>query len=178
MSSTLSPTNASLLKALSKLGDESVRRVAASTFRAFLHPEQKSDITPEESNCQTGFATLIAIFVRQCSAPETLQPVLQDSGFSAAAITYIIDLYRDSIDLLRAKLANVSFNYPQIASYEWRLDYYVSNSESGSVLAPLFFVKLNMQSGEAINFTCNEEEMTALVAALKDAVGEANRTSM
>ena len=178
MSSTLSSTNALMLKSLSKLGDASIKKIVDSTFSMFLHPEQNSDLSPEESNCQTGFATLIAIFTRQCSSPETLQPILHDNGFSDDIIKYIVDTYRDNADLLRAKMANVGFNYPKIVGYEWRFDYYVSNSESGSVLAPLFFIKLDLDTNESINFTCNEEEMTALVASLKDAVGEASRTTM
>ncbi|KAH0794517.1 COMM domain-containing protein 3 [Histomonas meleagridis] len=177
MGSTLSPSNAAALKSLSKFDEKTIKKIVDLTFKSFVNQETESDLNEAESKAQIGFATLIAIFVRQASSPDSLKPILQHNGIPDASVNYILDLYKANVDLLRAKLANVGFTYPRIIGCEWRLDYNVSNSESGSILAPLFFIKLNLEGGDSINFTCNEEEMTALVAALKDASLEASRTT-
>jgi hypothetical protein len=57
------------------------------------------------------------------------------------------------------------------------LYYTVGNSASGGVLLPGFFAKLKIEGRASIDFSCSEKEVTALVAALKDAANEAARIS-
>ena len=177
MSTTLSPTNAAALKALAGMGDQVIQKIADATFKTLINPEIDADLEPKECGPQVGLATLVAIMSRQGSLPESLSPILKDAGMNEKSVQYIVGLYRKHVDSIRASLANVAFTYPRIIGCDWRLDYAVSNSETGSVLQPQFFVKIKLEGDKFIDFTCNEEEMVALVASLKDAVSEAARTS-
>jgi hypothetical protein len=174
---TLSPSNVSALKKLASLGDAAVSSITDATFRALLDPSIPQDLPSDQFNAQIGLAALIAIYVRQGATAEALQTVLKDSGISAGSVEYITAAYRQNIDILRAKCANVALTYSRVVGCDWRLDYTISNSESGQVLLPIFFVKLNLEGGTSIDFSCSEEEMTALVATLKDAASEAARIS-
>lgn len=175
---TLSPSNASSLKSLSALSDEEVKQIVDQLFEALVHPETKQDISSELSKAEFGLATLIMIFIRQGSIVDNIQPILKDNGFSADSIKHITEKYKESADLIRARLATVAITYPRLIGCEWRLDYNVSNSETGPVLLPVFFIKLNLEGGDCINFTCNEEEMASLVSSLKEAANEAGKTTL
>ena len=174
---TLSPTNAAALKCLAKFNDDKIKKITDLTFKALNDGNFQQNLEPEESGAQIGLATLIAIMARQASTAESIAPVLKDAGFSQNSISYITTQYTAQVDILRAQLANITFTYPRIIGCNWRLDYAVSNSETGRVLEPQFFVQIDLEGGSNIKFTCNEEEMTALVASLKDAAAEASRTS-
>ena len=174
---TLSPTNAAALKSLAKFQDDRVKKITDLTFKALNDGTFQQNLEPEEAGAQIGLASLIAIMARQASTADSITPVLKDSGFSQSSISYITSQYTAQVDVIRANLANISFTYPRVVGCNWRLDYAVSNSETGRVLEPLFFVQIELEGGSNIKFTCNEEEMTALVASLKDAAAEASRTS-
>jgi hypothetical protein len=174
---TLSPSNVSALKKLASLSDKAIASITDATFRALLDPSIHQDLPPDDANAQIGLATLLAVYVRHGATAEALQTVLRDAGVSAGSVEYIAAAFRQSVDLLRAKCANVALTYNRVVGCDWRLDYTVSNSESGQVLLPTFFVKLGLEWGMSIDFSCSEEEMTALVAAIKDAAGEAARIS-
>jgi hypothetical protein len=174
---TLSPSNVSALKKLSSLADQAIASITDATFQALLDPSVVTNLPQDQANAQIGFATLLSLYVRQGATVDALQTVLKDAGISAGSIEYIANAYRQNIDLLRAKCANIALTYNRIVGCDWRLDYTVSNSESGQVFLPIFFVKLKLEGGGAIDFSCSEEEMTALVATLKDATSEAARIS-
>lgn len=176
--STLSQSNQASLKLLAAMDDGDLKHVVDQMFEALIHPETKQNITPEQASAQFGLATLIMIFVRQGSIVDNIQPVLKDSNFTPEAIEYITAKYKATADLLRARLATVAISYPRLIGCEWRLDYNVSNSETGPVLLPIFFIKFKLEGGDFINFTCNEEEMASLVSSLKEAASEAGKTSL
>ena len=175
MAAPLSPSNT--LSKLSALDDATAKKVADSTFQVLIDPKTENSLSGDAADAQISLATLVAIFVRQGAPAESVQGALKDAGVSDAVISHIIGLYRQHADTLRAECANVALHYNRIVGCDWRLDYAVSNSESGSVLLPIFFVKLKLEGGHSIDFSCTEEEMTALVAALKDAISEAGRTA-
>lgn len=175
MATPLSPANT--LKKLGAIDDATAKKIADLTFQVLLDPKVENSLTGDAADAQISLATLIAIFVRQGAPAETLHGALKDGGVSDAVATHIVGLYRQNVDTLRAECANIALAYNRITGCDWRLDYAVSNSESGSVLLPIFFVKIKLEGGRAIDFSCTEEEMTALVAALKDAISEAGRTA-
>jgi hypothetical protein len=174
---TLSPSNVSALKALASFDGRTVAALTDATFQALLDPSVKQDPPPDQASAQVGLATLLALYIRQGATAEALQTVLRDAGVPAGSSDYIAGAYRQNADLLRAKCANIAAPYGRVVGCDWRLDYTVSNSESGGVLLPVFFVKLKLEGGTSIDFSCTEEEMTALVATLKDAASEAARIS-
>ena len=176
MSTTLSPQNVSSLKQLASLSDAQIKKVAEATFKSLVDPDFHCDLSSDEAKGQIGLATLIAIYVRQGALVDTLGSTLKDNGVSQTSVQAIIELYKNNVDLLRANISKIGICYPRVIGCEWRLDYSVSNSETGPVDLPLFFVKLLLEGGTSIDFSCNEEEMTALVATLKDASQEAQRT--
>ncbi|OHT11816.1 HCaRG protein [Tritrichomonas foetus] len=174
--STLSPANTNSLKQLGACDEATANKIVEETFNALTNTKHQQKLNEKEAQAQVGLATLISVFARQGSQADSLTPVLRDSGISNGVITKVADLYKKNVDLIRAELANLSFTYPRVTGCEWRLDYSVSNSETGPVYLPNFFVKILLEGGNSIDFSCNEEEMTALVAALKDASQEAART--
>jgi hypothetical protein len=174
---TLSPSNVSALRALATLDSKTVASLTDATFQALLDPSVKQALPPDQASAQVGLATLLALYIRQGATPDALQTVLRDSGIPAGSADYIAGAYRQNVDLLRAKCANIAAPYSRVVGCDWRLDYTVANSESGGVLLPVFFVKLKLEGGTSIDFSCSEEEMTALVATLKDAASEAARIS-
>jgi hypothetical protein len=177
MSTTLSPSNASALKSLSSFPDSTIKTISDGAFAALRDPATGQTLPPDQANAQIGLATLLAIFVRQGGVTDSLQSVLKDSGVASSVVGHIVESYKQTVDVLRAKCANVALSYNRIVGCDWRLDFTVSNSESGPSLLPIFFVKLLLEGGPSIDFTCTEEEMTALVATLKDAASEAARIS-
>lgn len=177
MSTTLSTQNTESLHQLASFDDDAIKKIAEATFKSFVDPQYQSpDLNEKEAKAQIGLATLISLYVRQGTFADSLSAVLKDNGLSQTSVQIITDLYKDNVDLMRTHLSNVAFSYPRIIGCEWRLDYSVKNSETGAVLLPCFFIELKLEGGDSINFACNEEEMTALVAALKDASQEAART--
>lgn len=176
MSTTLSTQNSQSLQQLASFDDATIKKIAESTFNSLTDPNYKPTLNEKEIQAQVGLATLISIFARQGLFVDSFNSVLKDNKLSQASIQTIGDLYKQNVDLLRSQISNVAFTYPRVTGCEWRLDYSVSNSETGSVLLPCFFVKLLFEGGGCIDFACNEEEMTALVASLKDASQEAQRS--
>ena len=177
MSTTLSTQNSESLRQLSSFDDDTIKKIAEATFKSFTDPQYQSpDLKENEAKAQIGLATLISLYVRQGTFADSLSAVLKDNGLSQTSVQIITDLYKDNVDLMRANLSNVAFTYPRIIGCQWRHDYSVKNSETGAVFLPCFFIELKLEGGDSINFACNEEEMTALVAALKDASQEAART--
>ena len=172
---TLSPSNS--LSKLASFDEQTIKSIADNTFKVLLNPESDQNLSGDKADAQIGLATLIALYTRQGSATETFQATLKDSGLSDSVASYIANLYKQKVDLLRAQCANIAVVYNRIIGCDWRLDYTVSNSESGSVLLPIFFIKIKLEGGQSIDFSCSEEEMTALVATLKDAAAEAARTT-
>ena len=175
MTATLSPGNS--LSKLSSLDDATAKKVADLTFQVLLDPKSENTLTGAAADAQISLATLLSIFIRQGAPAETVQSALKDAGVSDSVTSHVANLYRQNADTLRAECANIALHYNRITGCDWRLDYAVSNSESGSVLLPIFFVKLKLEGDRSIDFSCTEEEMTALVAALKDAMSEAGRTA-
>ena len=173
---SISPTNSTALKILAKLNLDQIKQLTDSCFKCLVEPETENSATGEESTAQIGLATVITVLARQGASVDSLNTILKDAGLNDEAIKYISDKYNKEVDILRAKLSTVSCAYPKVVGCEWRLDYSVSNSETGSVLKPLFFVQLKLEDGSSIDFTCNEEEMTTLVNSLKEASAEAQRT--
>ena len=178
MTSTLSSTNLNSLKLLSKFNENEINKIINLTFEVLINPNIETNLNEEESNAQIGIASLITLLARQASISEAIRPILKDFNIPENSINLIIKLYNLNIDIIRSKLLNISISYPKIIGCDWRLDYSVSNSESGSVLKPIFFIKLLIDNGSTIDFTCNEEEMTSFVTTLKDAVLEASRTTL
>ena len=174
--SSLSPKNASLLKELASFDDNTIKAIADSCINSLIDPNYENETSGNESNAQIGLATIITLFARQASSSDSLKTALSDAGISENSVNYICSKYNEKVDIIRAKLAQVSIAYPKIVGCDWRLDYAVSNSETGSVLKPIFMVKLKTEDGNTIDFTCNEEEMTSLVTSLKEATAEAQRT--
>ncbi|EAY09954.1 HCaRG protein [Trichomonas vaginalis G3] len=173
---SLSSNNINSLKLLASLDEGRIKAITDIAIKAILNPETENELQGKEADAQIGLASLILLFARQGSVPETMKPVLRDAGIGESSINYIADQYSAKVELIRAKLATISAGYPKVVGCNWRLDYAVSNSETGSVLKPLFFVQLDLEGGSQLNFTCTEEEMTSLVSSLKEAAAEAART--
>ena len=174
--SSISPSNSSALKILSGFDLGKIKAITEACFKCLVDPEAENPTTGEEANAQIGLAAVITVFARQGASADSLGTILRDAGISDEAVKFICNQYNSQVDIIRAKLSTVSCAYPKIVGCEWRLDYSVSNSETGSVLKPLFFVQLKVEDGTSIDFTCNEEEMTTLVNSLKEASAEAQRT--
>lgn len=173
---SLSSTNTAALKQLAGLDENRIKAITELTIKTILDPETANDLKGNEANAQIGLAALFTLFARQGSFAETMKPVLRDSGLNDSIVEFIANQYTAKVDLIRAKLATISAGYPKITGCSWRLDYAVSNSETGSVLKPLFFVHLDVEGVSSLEFTCTEEEMTSLVNSLKEAAAEAART--
>lgn len=176
--SSLSPANASALKILASFDDGKIKSIVDSCFNCLIDPNAENTATGNEANAQIGLATLITLFARQASSSDSLKTTLADAKISEASVQYICAQYNQKVDIIRGKLAQVSVAYPKIVGCDWRLDFAVSNSATGSILKPLFMIKLKTEDGNTIDFTCNEEEMTTLVNSLKEATGEAQRTKL
>ena len=173
---SISPTNSSALKLLASLSSDKIKSLTDTCFKCLIEPETENSASGDESTAQIGLATVITVLSRQGASADSLATILKDAGLNEESVKYITDKYNKEVDIIRAKLSTVSCAYPKVVGCEWRLDYSVSNSETGSVLKPLFFVQLKLEDGSSIDFTCNEEEMTTLVNSLKEASAEAQRT--
>lgn len=175
---TLSASNMDSLKLLASLDDAKIKEITDITVETLLDSAYDNKLSGKEADAQIGLATLFSIFARQASFANSMKPILKDAGISDSSINYISQKYTTSVDLIRGQPSKISVGYPKIVGCDWRLDYTVSNSEKGSVLKPIFFVKLFVEGGKSIDFTCTEEEMTSLVTSLKEASVEASRTSL
>jgi hypothetical protein len=177
MSSALGPSNQASVRQLASSDDATIKAITDGTIKVLLEQASRSHPAFDGASSHAGLATLLALNVRQGTVPESVQSTLKDLGFSAGSIAYITDAYRKNVDVLRADIANIALHYGRVIGCDWRLDYQYINSESGPVRLPIFYVKLNLEGGENIDFSCTEEELTALVASLKDAATEAAKTA-
>ena len=173
MSTTLSPTNAAFIKLLAKMSKDEATKVIDNTIAILTSSQEEIDLTAEESQAQIGLATLLLLNIRQGSSMETIKGTLTDFGLSEEIMAYLDGKLSSACDLIRANLSNINISNPKVVDCDWKLDYVVSNSQAGPIRQPLFFVTFKLDNGKNIEFTCNEEEMTSLVASLKAVQAEA-----
>ena len=76
----------------------------------------------------------------------------------------------------------VIVNAPRIVGIDWRLDYTIESSASGSERSPVYFVTLKVQDHEGdlssirdVTFLCSSEQLQDLQTKVEDAVTQVQR---
>lgn len=76
----------------------------------------------------------------------------------------------------------VIVNAPRIVGIDWRLDYTIESSISGSERSPVYFVTLKVQDHEGdlssirdVTFLCSSEQLQDLQTKVEDAVTQVQR---
>ena len=114
---------------------------------------------------------------------ETVEANFVDARVPAAIAKSAGELYAAAKDRLRTELlAHVSsVRRPRIVDVEWRLDYYLKSNAVERVNIPVYFVKLITVDGDGkqgkVEFTCSIEELQDLIASLRDATKQTERTA-
>lgn len=128
-------------------------------------------------------AALFLTSAKDDSDADTLLGVLDEVGVPDLIQAYTTGIY----DKYRAKIrANVlagasSVRRPRVVDIDWRLDYYLKNNEVEGISVPVYFVRLHTRNNDGtpgkVEFTCSLEELQDLVAKLKDASKQTERTA-
>ena len=127
-------------------------------------------------------AALLAA-ARDDADAETLEAQLADARVPAGVAKAAAEQYAGAKEQLRAGLlAHVSsVRRPRVVDVEWRLDYYLKSSAVEHVNVPVYFVKLTTVDADgrpgAVQFTCSIEELQDLIASLRDAAKQTERTA-
>jgi len=127
-------------------------------------------------------AALLAAAKEDADA-ETVESTFVDARVPAGIAKSAADLYSAAKDRLRTELlAHVSsVRRPRIVDVEWRLDYYLKSNSVERINVPVYFVKLITVDSEGkpgkVEFTCSIEELQDLIASLRDATKQTERTA-
>lgn len=176
---SLSSINEGLLRDLARRDVSTINKIINLSFDELLSDNKSAaiELTEEESNFQISLSTCILSCCRNSVSSDSFQELLKNYDFSDQIIGILKTKFDENIDLIRAKLSKISFSYQKIVSCDWKLDYLVSDSESGSVLKPMVLIQFITDENKKIRFTCNEEELTTFVTSLREINNEVNRVT-
>ncbi len=106
--------------------------------------------------------------------------ILEECGLYGGRLNFIAKCFESKSSTLREELARTGFSLPKVVGIDWRLDYHVRSSAAGKASRPVFFVTLNTQVGSGelkdLDFMCTPEQMKDLLAKVKDATKQVERT--
>jgi len=123
------------------------------------------------------FSSVVALFVyfgKLDLAPIGIREFFSANSFPEPRAEAFSALYAHNVSALRALLNASSFHFPHVVDVQWRVDYQVRSDSLDRINAPTFYVTLKtLEHGvqRDVAFACSLEEMTDLVAKLKDAAG-------
>lgn len=128
-------------------------------------------------------AALFLASAKDDSDADAVLSTLDEEGVPDLIQAYATGIY----DKYRAKIrSNVlagasSVRRPRVVDIDWRLDYYLKNNEVEGISIPVYFVRLHTRNNDGtpgkVEFTCSLEELQDLVAKLKDASKQTERTA-
>ena len=138
-------------------------------------------LTLKQAHAAVASALLAA--AKEDADAETVESTFVDARVPPTIAKSAAELYTGAKDRLRSELlAHVSsVRRPRIVDVEWRLDYYLKSNSVERVNIPVYFVKLITVDAEGkpgkVEFTCSIEELQDLIASLRDATKQTERTA-
>ena len=117
--------------------------------------------------------------VRGDTPTSSLQSSLDDAGFSSSAINTFLSLYsqhkQDILDVLNV----TAFKLPKIVGLDWRLDYKICSSGTGTDLLPQYFITIEVEEPNGthrnIEFSASWTELQDLLWRVRDASKQVER---
>jgi hypothetical protein len=142
-----------------------------------------SNIVAAVKSSHAGLMTLISEASRTSATEDSFKSVLEEAGLRSQRASALAKGYQERVSAVREQLrSNVILNAPRIVGIDWRLDYSVESSASGSQHEPVYFVTLKVQDVEGdlssirdVTFLCSSEQLQDLHAKVEDAVTQVQR---
>jgi hypothetical protein len=124
-------------------------------------------------------ATVIVEYAKTDTTAEALGRALDESGIPTARIQLFAKLYNDNSKRLRDVASQIGFDLPNLAGVNWRLDYHIRSSNTGSANAPLYLFNFKTITGDSkaqdILFSCNREQAEDMLRTVRDATNQVER---
>eukprot|EP01113_Clastostelium_recurvatum_P022482 TRINITY_DN2684_c0_g1_i1.p1 TRINITY_DN2684_c0_g1~~TRINITY_DN2684_c0_g1_i1.p1 ORF type:complete len:196 (+),score=43.04 TRINITY_DN2684_c0_g1_i1:17-604(+) len=186
-----------VLKGLDILGDEKTLNDAAFksltdfSFGVLMRQKTEADMLSSLGDksvdpiaVKQGFSALISFILEASklnSDASVLSSVLEEHRVSSSRITYLSERYAALRGPLRKLLSAISFHFPSIVDVDWRLDYFIKANSIEKINVPVYRIALKTEEGEGqtgtVEFACSMEQLQDLVAKLKDAVKQIERSA-
>ena len=192
--SSLSPDTVTGLRTLSGLADKAFAQVSRCAFgalasgSAFSTEKVKKMLTggaAEPSALKAAYAgllTLLSEAARLHADSESFRSTLDDAGVSGDRAGQLVEGYGNAVALIRDNLRTDTLGVPRIVGIDWRLDFSIESSASGSQHEPVYFVTLNVQDIEGeissvrdVTFLCSAEQLQDLHKKVEDACEQVAR---
>jgi hypothetical protein len=193
--SQLSPDTLLALRTLAALPDKAFAQVSRCAFGALTAgPAFSADKVAkmlrgqaEETAAQikcahAGLLTLLAEAARIHADGESLRATLDDAGVGADRAGQLVEGYASAVALIRENLRTDALGVGRIVGLDWRLDFSIESSASGSQHEPVYFVTLNVQDVEGdpssvrdVTFLCSSEQLQDLHRKVEDACEQVAR---
>ncbi|KAL3671044.1 hypothetical protein V7S43_004227 [Phytophthora oleae] len=176
------------LGSLSAASLESLASAAASEMagsRTHSSNAQTAAEPPGDCGASAAMYAIVAAFARDGGARSSAEQRQQlyalgveDDDFQVRLISVLASV----VPSVERVLANTSFDFAHVVDVNWRLDYVLRSSSSGSIREPLYFVQLKLQSPSAsdselqtVAFSCSVEELRSLVYRIQEAANEVEK---
>ena len=192
--SSLAPATSAGLATLAGLPDKAFAQVSRCAFGALTSPAfSASDKVARMlasgevdagalKSAHAGLLTLLSEAARVNADSESFRTTLDDVGLKGERVGQLVGGYTDSVDLIRENLRTDTLGVPRIVGIDWRLDYSIESSASGSQHEPVYFVTLNVQDVEGdvssvrdVTFLCSGEQLQDLHRKVEDACEQVAR---
>ena len=188
--SQLSPDTLLALRTLAALPDKAFAQVSRCAFGALtagsafsadkvakmLRGAGDVDGAAQLKCAHAGLLTLLAEAARLHADGESLQATLDDAGVGAGRAKQLVEGYASALSLIRENLRTDALGVSRIVGIDWRLDFSIDSSASGSQNEPVYFVTLNVQDVEGdvssvrdVTFLCSAEQLQDLHKKVEDA---------
>ena len=132
--------------------------------------------------CHAALCSAILCSARADADAETFQSTLEDAGVPPQVAAAASSRYEKEKTSLRGVLGGISgLRPPQIVDITWRLDYYMRSSVVERINKPIYFIRLETRTRDgqpgSLEFAATVEELQDLIARLRDAAKQSERTA-
>ncbi|KAG1687397.1 hypothetical protein DVH05_005193 [Phytophthora capsici] len=175
------------LESLSASSLASLARAAASQMADSCTQNSSTTATESSADYETSAAmsAIVVAFARDGSARSSAEQrqQLYALGVEGEGLqTRLMDVLAEVVPSVEPVLENTSYDFAHVVDVNWRLDYVLRSSSSGSIRTPLYFVQLKLQSPSArdselqtVSFSCSAEELRSLVYQIQEAANEVEK---
>ena len=130
-----------------------------------------------------GLMTLISEAARTNATSESVQSTLEEAGLRTSRASALAKGYQErAVDVREQLRSNAVLNAPRVVGIDWRMDYSLESSASGSQHEAVYFITLKVQDVEGdlssirdVTFLCGSEQLQDLHAKVEDAVAQVQR---
>jgi len=169
---------------------ETFKKLVNATTAILLHDLPPTDFSQTVGSgsdpiiIKQGHAAITALFLEGAKLnadPSVLSGVLEEHKIVQARQEHLIAKYTEAKPQLRKLLSQTLFHPPKIVDVDWRLDYFLKANSVEKINIPLYRIVLQTTNKDGVTapveFACTLEQLQDLVAKLRDATKQIDRSS-